>query len=75
VHVDAPRARAAAASLGDDAVVERRSNGDIEVEVPCANLDAFRSWLFGFGTHAEVLGPAEVRDAVVAWLREMAGGR
>jgi proteasome accessory factor B len=75
VRVDSARARAAAASLGDDAVVVRSSNGDIEVDVPCANLDAFRSWLFGFGRHAEVLGPPEVRESVVRWLREMVGAR
>jgi proteasome accessory factor B len=75
VQVDAARARAAAASLGDDAVVVRSSNGDIEVDVPCTNLDAFRSWLFGFGPHAEVLGPPEVRDSVVGWLRGMVGAR
>jgi predicted DNA-binding transcriptional regulator YafY len=75
VRVDAVRARAAAASLGGEAVAGRAANGDIEVEVPCANLDAFRSWLFGFGPHAVVLGPAEVRESVVSWLRAMVGAR
>jgi proteasome accessory factor B len=75
VYVDAARARAAAASLGEEAVVARLANGDIEVDVPCANLDAFRSWLFGFGPHAEVLDPPDVRHAVVAWLRGMVGVR
>jgi predicted DNA-binding transcriptional regulator YafY len=41
------------------------------VEVPCANVDAFRSWLFGLGSHAEVLSPQDVRAAVVQWLRDM----
>lgn len=54
-------------------VIERRGDGSVVVEVPCANLDAFRSWLFGWGTDAEVLGPAEVRADVVGWLRSMAG--
>jgi predicted DNA-binding transcriptional regulator YafY len=75
VRVDAARARAAAASLGDAAVVARSATGDIEVEVPCVNLDAFRSWLFGFGAHAEVLGPPEVRESVVRWLRELVAAR
>jgi len=75
VRVDVARARAAAASLGEAAVVQRSDAGDVELEVPCANLDAFRSWLFGFGVHAEVLGPPEVRESVVAWLRDMAGAR
>ncbi len=42
--------------------------------VPCANLDAFRSWVLGLGVHAEVLGPPEVRAHVVGWLRALAGG-
>lgn len=55
-------------------VVDRRSDGSAVVEVPCANLDAFRSWLFGWGVDAEVLAPAEVRDDVIRWLRSMAAG-
>lgn len=75
VRVDAVRARAAESSLGTAAVVRRDAGGGLEVEVPCTNLDAFRSWLFGLGVHAEVLDPPEVRDSVVEWLREMGGGR
>ncbi|MFZ9628758.1 MAG: helix-turn-helix transcriptional regulator [Ilumatobacteraceae bacterium] len=56
-------------------VVEQRPDGSIVVEVPCANRDAFRSWLFGWGTDAEVLGPPDVRADVVAWLQAMAGQR
>ena len=37
-----------------------------------SNLDAFRSWLFGWGVHAEVVGPADVRDGLIEWLRTMA---
>ena len=33
----------------------RHPDGAVEVEVPCANLPAFRSWLLGFLEHAEVL--------------------
>jgi proteasome accessory factor B len=70
VRVDASRA-----AWVDAAVVRRLDDGAVEVEVPCANLDAFRSWLFGMGVHAEVLGPPAVREAVVSWLRAMAGAR
>lgn len=55
--------------------MSRRSDGSIVVEVPCANLDAFRSWLFGLGEHAEVLAPAEVRSDVVEWLQAMVGAQ
>jgi predicted DNA-binding transcriptional regulator YafY len=61
--------------LGGDAVVRRDPDGSIDVEVPCANLDAFRSWLFGLGLHAVVLDPPDVRADVVQWLRTMVGGR
>ena len=75
VLVDEPRAAAIERELGAAAVVRRLPDGAVVVEVPCTNLDAFRSWLFGLGEHAEVLGPAGVRSAVVEWLQAMAGAR
>jgi predicted DNA-binding transcriptional regulator YafY len=65
------RAASVVADLGPDTVVARGADGSVEVEVPCANVDAFRSWLFGLGSHAEVLSPQDVRAAVVQWLRDM----
>lgn len=73
VRFDKTRAPFAVRELGDDAVLHRSDEGGVEVQVPCANLDAFRSWLFGWGGHAEVTGPPDVRDAVIKWLRTMAG--
>jgi proteasome accessory factor B len=70
VRVDATRA-----AWVESAVVRRNDDGSVEVEVPCANIDAFRSWLFGLGAHAEVLAPPAVRAAVVSWLRDMVGTR
>jgi len=75
VLVDEPRAAAIERELGSGAVVERRRGGAVVVEVPCANLDAFRSWLFGLGAHAEVLSPPEIRTAIMDWLRSMAVAR
>ena len=75
VLVDEPRATAVERELGADAVGARRAGGAVVVSVPCANLDAFRSWLFGLGAHAEVLGPPAVRAAVVEWLQAMAVAR
>lgn len=75
VLVDEPRAAAVSRELGEAAIVSRRPDGSIIVEVPCANLDAFRSWLFGLGEHAEVLAPAEVRADVMEWLQAMVGAR
>ena len=71
VRVDATRAVRALQSARPEEVMVQHNDGSVELEVPCANLDAFRSWLFGFGEHAEVLGPPGVRTAVVSWLEQM----
>ncbi len=71
VEIDAARAATALAEVGDGRVRVRHDDGSIEIDVPCANLPAFRSWLFGYLDHAEVLAPAEVRADVVAWLEAM----
>lgn len=44
----------------------------VEVEVPCRNRVAFRSWVLGLGADAEVLAPAEVRAEIIEWLRAVA---
>ncbi|MGB8858327.1 MAG: WYL domain-containing protein [Ilumatobacteraceae bacterium] len=75
VMIDEPRAVAVERELGEEAVVRRVLGGGIVVEVPCTNLDAFRSWLFGLGEYAEVLAPAEVRNAIVEWLQSMVMSR
>jgi len=75
VLVDQQRATAIEQELGPEAVTDRHADGAVVVEVPCANLDAFRSWLFGLGTHAEVLSPPDVRASVVQWLQALAAAR
>ena len=72
VLVDEPAAAAVERELGTDAVAARRPDGGVEFRVPCANHDAFRSWVLGLGLHAEVLGPPEVRAELVQWLRAVA---
>ena len=72
VRLDAARAGFAVRELGDEAVTRRRDDGGVEVEVPCSNVDAFRSWLFGWGVHAEVIAPPAVRAATIDWLRAVA---
>ena len=72
VRIDGTRATFAVRELGEESVVRRLSDNGVEVEVPCSNLDAFRSWLFGWGVHAEVIAPAHVRDGLIDWLRAMA---
>ena len=75
VLVDVPAATAVERELGAASVTERRPDGSVEFRVPCANHDAFRSWVLGLGAHAEVLGPPEVRGELVEWLRQVAGER
>ena len=71
VRVDSGRASQVEAE-GGTTVVARHADGSIDVEVPCASVDAFRSWLFGLGTHGVVLGPADVRAEVIGWLQALA---
>lgn len=72
VRIDAHRASAVIRELGDGRVVARHPDGSIEVDVACANLPAFRSWVLGFLEHAEVIGPHDVRQHIVDWLTEVA---
>lgn len=68
VLVDASRAGWVVEQLGEEAVVERRDDGGVEVALPVVNRAAFRSWLLDLLDHAEVLGPTELRADLVAWL-------
>jgi predicted DNA-binding transcriptional regulator YafY len=71
VRVDAVRAAAVEREVGPDRVVERDDDG-IVVRVPASNMVAFRSWVLGLLEHAVVLGPPDVRDAIVGWLTSSA---
>lgn len=73
VRLDHRVAPAVVRELGDDAVVARRSDGSVDVEVPCGNAVAFDSWLFAMVDRAEVLSPPGVRERIVASLTKMAG--
>jgi proteasome accessory factor B len=68
VLIDALRAPAVVREVGEDRVVQRRADGSVELLVPAANLDAFRSWVLGMLQHAVVLGPPDIRAHVVDWL-------
>ena len=46
----------------------------VDVDVPCANLPAFRSWVLGLMEHAEVLSPPDVRADFVEWLERQVAG-
>ncbi|HZK52086.1 MAG TPA: WYL domain-containing protein [Actinomycetota bacterium] len=53
----------------------RNDDGSTDVTLPVGNLDALVSWVIGFGSSVEVIGPPEARDAVVAQLRPLLDGR
>ena len=72
VRIDGARATFAVRELGEESIVRRLADGGVEVAVPCSNIDAFRSWLFGWGLHAEVVTPIELRESLRDWLRTMA---
>ncbi len=74
VLVDATLAPRVRAEFGDDAVAQVRQDGAIEFNIPCANLAAFRVWLFAMVDRAEVLAPAEIRAEVRGWLNELVNG-
>jgi proteasome accessory factor B len=73
VLVDVALAQRVKAEFGDGAVLRERSDGSIEFAIPCANLVAFRVWLFAMVDRAEVLGPPRVREHIVNHLRQIAG--
>jgi proteasome accessory factor B len=72
VRVDADQAGWAVDHLGREAVLQEGDDGSVVVTCSVTNLDAFRSFVLGFLDHAEVIGPPELRDDIVAWLRAVA---
>ncbi|HEY2812206.1 MAG TPA: WYL domain-containing protein [Acidimicrobiales bacterium] len=66
------QAEIAVGIVGSAAVTEERPDGSIVVELPVTNPDGFRALVLGFLDHAEVLGPIELRDDLVEWLRAIA---
>jgi predicted DNA-binding transcriptional regulator YafY len=71
VWIDSLHAAAVTAGLGDKAASVAQDDGSAVVTFPISHRGAFRSWLFGLLDHAKVLGPPELRDDVVGWLRAM----
>ena len=75
VLVDASLVAGVRDEFGDAAIVKERADGSIEFAIPCANMSAFRLWLFAMVDNAEVLAPASVRKQVMQWLEELAAGK
>ena len=69
--VDAEQAGWAEGHVGPEAITERRDDGSVVLEVRVTNRDAFRSFVLGFLDHAELLGPVELRNDLIAWLEAL----
>jgi len=72
VRIDADRAAAVEREVGSDRIIDRHTDGSVDVEVAASNIDAFRSWVLGLLDHAVVIGPPEVRTAIMEWLSAVA---
>lgn len=72
VHFDPEVAWWAARRLGTQPLASREEGGGVEAELEVRHLDAFLGWVLGFGEHAEVIGPPEVRARVVERVRGIA---
>jgi proteasome accessory factor B len=68
VEFDASAAWWVRRQLTPSAEVDERSDGSLLARVPVANVDAFLGWIIGFEDQAAVLGPPEVRSAMIAHL-------
>jgi predicted DNA-binding transcriptional regulator YafY len=75
VRLDSRIAPGVVRELGDGAVVARRTDGSVDVEVSCGNRMAFRSWLYAMVDRAEVISPESVRNEIIADLVRLAGGK
>lgn len=75
VLVDASLVAGVRDEFGDAAIVKERADGSAEFAIPCANMSAFRLWLFAMVESAEVLEPASVRMQVIQWLEQLAGDK
>ena len=68
IRLDAEHAPAATRQLGPTVQSRPLANGSVELVVPVVNADAFRTFLFGFLDHAELVEPASWRADIIGWL-------
>ena len=75
VLVDGAEAGRVVAELGEAAVVERGDDGAVVVRLSVTDTGALILWVLDLLDHAEVLGPPEVRAAVVERLQALRADR
>jgi proteasome accessory factor B len=69
--VDADQARWARQQLGEDVEADEHPDGSVTFVVPVTSWPAFRGFVLSFLDGAELLGPPELRDELVAWLADI----
>ncbi len=74
VRIDSGRAADLASRAQQTADVEWQPDGGAVVTLAVTNVDGLRSLVLEYLEHAEVLGPPEVRAAIVTWLEAIAAG-
>jgi proteasome accessory factor B len=74
VLADREQARFVRDSLEGEASEESRADGSVVFRFPVRSAASFRSLIFGFLDHVEVLGPPALRSDVVEWLEAIAAG-
>ncbi len=70
VLIDAAQAPWAIRHVGAASVVDRRTDGSVELALVVRNIESFRTFVLGFLHHAEVLAPPELRADLVRWLSD-----
>lgn len=71
LRVDGAHVDEFVAELGADAQIANESNDGVLVELTVTNRAALRTLVLGFLDHVEIIGPADVRAELVAWLDSM----
>jgi proteasome accessory factor B len=72
MRIDAAQAAWAIQHLGPDHLESTDPDGSIIVQLPVTNREAFRTFVLSFLEHAELLGPDDLRQDLVAWLEAVA---
>ncbi len=72
--VDGSHAAWAAQQFGPDVEFVEHADGSITFTVPVVMRHAFRSFVIDFLDHAEIVGPPDMREEFMDWLRTVATG-
>ncbi len=73
LRVDASQVPFVASLAGPAAVARTEADGSARFRLTVTNRVALRNFVLGFLEHAEVVGPPQVRDDMVSWLRRLVG--